>query len=571
MRMIGGRRRRRRARRRLRGAGPAPRPALPRARRVPPGEPAQTGRGGGPRGGTRGACAERRLLSRGRTPLSHLPDKHHENSAAHTAIETRSCLSLVLARWLASPLSFWMMSEQDLADVVQIAVGDLSPDHPVVLENHVVTDEDEPALKRQRLEINCQDPSIKSFLYSINQTICLRLDSIEAKLQALEATCKSLEEKLDLVTNKQHSPIQVPMVAGSPLGATQTCNKVRCAVPGRRQNTIVVKVPGQEDSHNEDGESGSEASDSVSNCGQSGSQSIGNNVTLITLNSEEDYPNGTWLGDENNPEMRVRCAIIPSDMLHISTNCRTAEKMALTLLDYLFHREVQAVSNLSGQGKHGKKQLDPLTIYGIRCHLFYKFGITESDWYRIKQSIDSKCRTAWRRKQRGQSLAVKSFSRRTPSSSSYSTSETMMSTPPPATELQQPPQQALHYALANAQQVQIHQIGEDGQVQVGHLHIAQVPQGEQVQITQDSEGNLQIHHVGQDGQVLQGAQLIAVASSDPAAAGVDGSPLQGSDIQVQYVQLAPVTDHTTAAQTAETLQPTLQPEMQLEHGAIQIQ
>lgn len=67
----------------------------------------------------------------------------------------------------------------------------------------------------------------QSFLYSINQTICLRLDSIEAKLQALEATCKSLEEKLDLVTNKQHSPIQVPMVAGSPLGATQTCNKVR--------------------------------------------------------------------------------------------------------------------------------------------------------------------------------------------------------------------------------------------------------------------------------------------------------------------------------------------------------
>ncbi|KAM6223334.1 protein BANP isoform 14-T14 [Rhynchocyon petersi] len=478
-----------------------------------------------------------------------------------------------------------MMSEQDLADVVQIAVEDLSPDHPgrkltsplsllpVVLENHVVTDEDEPALKRQRLEINCQDPSIKSFLYSINQTICLRLDSIEARLQALEATCKSLEEKLDLATNKQHSPIQVPMVAGSPLGATQTCNKVRCAVPGRRQNTIVVKVPGQEDSHNEDGESGSEASDSVSNCGQSGSQNIGNNVTLITLNSEEDYPNGTWLGDENNPEMRVRCAIIPSDMLHITTNCRTAEKMALTLLDYLFHREVQAVSNLSGQGKHGKKQLDPLTIYGIRCHLFYKFGITESDWYRIKQSIDSKCRTAWRRKQRGQSLAVKSFSRRTPSSSSYSTSETILSTPPPTTEIPQPQPQALHYTLANAQQVQIHQIGEDGQVQVipqGHLHIAQVPQGEQVQITQDSEGNLQIHHVGQDGQVLQGAQLIAVASSDPTATGMDGSPLQGSDIQVQYVQLAPVTDHTAAAQTAEGLQ-TLQPEVQLEHGAIQIQ
>lgn len=62
------------------------------------------------------------------------------------------------------------------------------------------------------------------------------------------------------------------------------------AVPGRRQNTIVVKVPGQDDSHNEDGESGSEASDSVSNCGQPGSQNIGSNVTLITLNSEGAFP-----------------------------------------------------------------------------------------------------------------------------------------------------------------------------------------------------------------------------------------------------------------------------------------
>ena len=83
--------------------------------------------------------------------------------------------------------------------------------------------------------------------------------------------------------------------------------------------------------------------------------------------SAEDFPGGTWLGDDNNPEMRVRCPVSSADMLHISTNCRSAEKMALTLLDYLFHREVQAMSNLSGQGKHGKKQLDPLMIYGIRC------------------------------------------------------------------------------------------------------------------------------------------------------------------------------------------------------------
>ncbi|XP_073411024.1 protein BANP isoform X2 [Dendrobates tinctorius] len=471
-----------------------------------------------------------------------------------------------------------MMSGQDLADVVQIAVEDLQADHhPVVLENHEVTEDDlSPSLKRQRIEIDCQDPSIKSFLFSINQTICLRLDSIESKLQVLEATCKSLEEKLDLM-NKQPTPIQVPMVAGSPLGATQTWNKVRCVVPqttvilnnerqnslvsklesqeesmnrateslenmlnsasgGRRHNTIVVKVPGTDDSHNDD-DSGSEASETLSCCGQSGNSNVGNNVTLITLNTEEDFPNGTWLGDENNPEMRVRSPVTTADMLHISSNCRTAEKMALTLLDYLFHREVQAVSNLSGQGKHGKKQLDPLMIYGIRCHLFHKFRITESDWYRIKQSIDSKCRTAWRRKQRGQSLAVKSFSRRTPSNSSYSATDGVQNTVSSSSDLQQTPPQALHYALANAQQVQFHQIGEDGQVQV----------------------------------VLQGAQLIAVASADPASDSVNGSPLQGNDIQVQYVQLAPVSEASATDQAVEPLQSALQPEMHIEHESIQIQ
>ncbi|XP_062923084.1 protein BANP isoform X3 [Mobula hypostoma] len=501
-----------------------------------------------------------------------------------------------------------MMSEHDLTDVVQIAVEDLTQDQTDVLENHQPEDGAvQPAIKRPRVEITngqpIQDATIKSILFDFNQAICFRLDSIEAKIQAVEATCKAIEEKIDLALNKHNTPIQVPMVAGSPLGATQTWNKVRSTVPqttvilnsdrqnplpskisgqeeaiprgtdtidnilsnsmpGRRQNTIIVKVPGHEDSHTEDIESGSETSDTISNSGQSGGQNLAPNVTLITLNSEEDFPNGTWLGDENNPEMRVRSPITPADMLHVATNCRTAEKMALTLLDYLFHREVQAVSNLSGQGKHGKKQLDPLMIYGIRCHLFHKFGISESDWYRIKQSIDSKCRTAWRRKQRGQSLAVKGFARRTPLSSVANGADGMQESVPSSGDLQQNQAQTLHYALANAQQVHIHRIGEDGQVQqVGHLHIAQVPQGEQVQITQDSEhcclqvlpqvqGNLQIHqvHVSQDGQVLQGAQLIAVASAEHQTSGVDGSPLQGSDIQVQYVQLAPIADHATAAQ-----------------------
>ena len=41
--------------------------------------------------------------------------------------------------------------------------------------------------------------------------------------------------------------------------------------------------------------------------------------------------------------------------------------MALALLDYLFDRDTQACSNLSGLGRHGKKKLDPLFIYGLRC------------------------------------------------------------------------------------------------------------------------------------------------------------------------------------------------------------
>uniref|UniRef100_A0A3P9HS57 Protein BANP n=1 Tax=Oryzias latipes TaxID=8090 RepID=A0A3P9HS57_ORYLA len=492
-----------------------------------------------------------------------------------------------------------MMSEQELDDIVQITVEDFThQDRTEMLDNHE-DDEERPQKKKRKLSQsqdnnnNNQDLSfIKNLLVSFTGSISQRLDGIESKLQALDATCKALGRKLDSMSPCSKSPIQVPMVAGSPQGATQTWNKVRCVVPQtnvivnrdhpktpgqedsplenllsntvtrKRQNTIVVKVPAGEESQEEQ-ESGSEASDSISNSGHSSGAQNGQNVTLITLNAEEDYPEGSWLGDENNPEMRVRCPVSSADMLHISTNCRTAEKMALTLLDYLFHREVQAMSNLSGQGKHGKKQLDPLMIYGIRCHLFHKFGISESDWYRIKQSIDSKCRTAWRRKQRGQSLAVKSFSKRTPRNSAAD--ESLSEETP---HIEATTQQTLHYTLAN-QQVQFHRISEDGQVQVipqGQLHIAQVPQGEEVQITQDSEGNLQIHqvHVGQDGQVLRGAQLIAVASADGAATAVEGSALP-PDIQVQYVQLAPVTDHAAAVQAAE-LAPALQADIEVKEA-----
>lgn len=47
-------------------------------------------------------------------------------------------------------------------------------------------------------------------------------------------------------------------------------------------------------------------------------------------------------------------------------------------------------------------------------HLISRFNVTEQDWHRIKQNIDSKCRTAFRRKQRGLPLTVKAFRGKAP-------------------------------------------------------------------------------------------------------------------------------------------------------------
>jgi hypothetical protein len=45
----------------------------------------------------------------------------------------------------------------------------------------------------------------------------------------------------------------------------------------------------------------------------------------------------------------------------------------------LYDRETLAQSNLSGKGRHKKKQLDPLVVYGIYCHLKYLYNIRY--WY----------------------------------------------------------------------------------------------------------------------------------------------------------------------------------------------
>jgi len=60
-------------------------------------------------------------------------------------------------------------------------------------------------------------------------------------------------------------------------------------------------------------------------------------------------------------------ACVCRQLERINLSCTSAVKMSLLLLDYLFDRDTQAVSNVSGTGKLGKHRLDPLFMYGIQC------------------------------------------------------------------------------------------------------------------------------------------------------------------------------------------------------------
>lgn len=215
----------------------------------------------------------------------------------------------------------------------------------------------EPALKKKKVDLE-EEQSVKEMLGILQKTLMDRLQSIENKLIDVSAKCQNLEGKVNDVLEKTRNSSVDSRHAASKKGRT---------------GPFVVGVPSQ---------------------------------------ISADYPDGSWLGDPNNPDMRVRCNISLKDLEYCNRMCTTPEKMSLTLLDCLFDREVQACSNISGTGRHGKKQLDPLKIYGIRCHLTHIFGITDKDWHRIRQNLDSKCRTAFRRKQKGMPLTVKGFRER---------------------------------------------------------------------------------------------------------------------------------------------------------------
>nr|XP_054748298.1 protein BANP-like [Lytechinus pictus]XP_054748299.1 protein BANP-like [Lytechinus pictus]XP_054748300.1 protein BANP-like [Lytechinus pictus] len=252
------------------------------------------------------------------------------------------------------------------------------------------------------------------------------------------------------------------------------------------------------------------------------------NFTFITLNSEEDYPNGSWLGDVSSPAMRVRCNINPTEMVHIMNMYKSADKLALKLLDFLFDKETQAVSNLSGTGKHKKKKLDPLLIYGIHCHLVKHCGITNEDWYRIRLNIDSKCRTAFRRKQKGLELYPKQIKKERVCSSNIYT-----------TQAYQQSQSVQHLQQVVNELQTIHVPTEEGLT--GITIIQEQPDGSTIETT--STPSLVGHILNPDGGEIQPDQLkevIAQAGKDSEIHLSNGHTIaisQSGELEIREVQL----------------------------------
>ncbi|XP_076032232.1 uncharacterized protein LOC143020015 isoform X2 [Oratosquilla oratoria] len=217
--------------------------------------------------------------------------------------------------------------------------------------------------KRTRLSHTSLLNHLISEVSEIKTCMDTRLTSLETKAVVLVQMCNKLYAKIDniekLVSKQEENRVSSSKAANQP---------------------VLVRNVSQGEMPNDD---------------------TNGHMQVLTLNREEDYPNGSWLGDPSVVSKRVRCPITPQNLLHINSTCISPWKMALTLLDYLFTKEELSTSNLSGRSKWNKRQLDPLMIYGIRCHLQSKFGISARDWHKICLNMDSKCRSAWKRRVKG--------------------------------------------------------------------------------------------------------------------------------------------------------------------------
>ena len=209
-----------------------------------------------------------------------------------------------------------------------------------------------------------------------------RMSAIENKITCVLDKCVEIFDKISYVENSLEKR---PTEAGS-----------RNVLFNSKLSTKSQSLSGQMSAIEED-----QVEDPASNA-----RMFTESSQIIRLNDEADHPEGSWLGNPALPEARVRVPIRSYELDNINITNTAPEKMALTLLDHLFSRDTLAESNLTGKGKHKKKQLDPLFIFGIYCHLQYVFNIDESDWVKIRNNMDAKCRFLWTRKSKGLSLGA---------------------------------------------------------------------------------------------------------------------------------------------------------------------
>ncbi|KAF6019716.1 BANP [Bugula neritina] len=398
---------------------------------------------------------------------------------SHLEPPSSGCVSSLFVD-VHDPLHQNPVEEHVAAGIVQAELDSAAHDAIEPSPKRVKSEED---AFTETITIDWGDENVKQTLYNVNRALTLRLEDLEHKYAVLLNMLHNQNKRFELQAKEDKS----------------SGNR-------GRGSAVVVGLPQG---------NGAQVKNAFT--------TPGGNVTLITLNNEDDYPSGVWLGDETNPELRVRVPITPSDLLHIHSNCRTPEKMALTLLDYLFDREIQATSNLSGTGKHGKKQLDPLKIYGIRCHLIHKFNIREQDWHRIRLNIDSKCRTAHRRKMRGQPMIVKNFK------DSGKDEEFVTYTTTALHDENVLPVHGIQEALT---------IGDNSELQIIHAteeQLLKLQQSHQIQILDDNQVSAELL------QQFQGPNRVISVSVAPS---VDDPPPVTSDV-IEYE------DHSSQLQVIE--------------------
>ncbi|CAE1245091.1 unnamed protein product [Acanthosepion pharaonis] len=174
----------------------------------------------------------------------------------------------------------------------------------------------EPSEKRMKLEqdININmEQSIKQILFNINKAICLRLDSIESKLENMGLRTKYLEVKvLELVAqnknNNNNNNNNNTNNNNNNNNIVTTFNSKRGSVsPSRRSGALIVGLPqdrnGEEESpldkaidadilqaiqlDSKDKKGKLISPNAGFNSMDNNFRNIGPNVTLITLNSEE--------------------------------------------------------------------------------------------------------------------------------------------------------------------------------------------------------------------------------------------------------------------------------------------